>query len=109
MMDLGIKRASLRFLILLAALLFLAGCTEMPTKEEVRESVEKILPVPFEVLSVRELKEVPGLVEVILLARNQTVVVYLDKKAKYVFSGSLMAVDTKANLTLEAQKRFLRK
>ena len=89
--------------------LSLVACSAPPTKEQVKESVKRIIPVNFEVLQVSELKEVPGLYEVILRANNQPIVLYVDKKAKYVISGSLMALDTKTNLTLESQKKFLPK
>ena len=89
--------------------LSLVACSAPPTKEQVKESVKRIIPVNFEVLQGSELKEVPGLYEVILRANNQPIVLYVDKKAKYVISGSLMALDTKTNLTLESQKKFLPK
>ena len=89
--------------------LALAACSTPPTKEQVKESVKRIIPVNFEVLQVAELKEVPGLYEVVLKANSQPIVLYVDQKAKYVLSGSLMALDTKVNLTMETQKKFQQK
>ena len=89
--------------------LSLAGCSNPPSKEQVKESVKNLIPVNFEVLQVAKLKEVPGLFEVVLRVNNQPIVLYVDKTAKYVLSGSLMSIDTKTNLTNETQKKFLQK
>lgn len=89
--------------------LTLAACSPAPTKEQVSDSVRKILPTAFEMLEVRELKDIPGLYEVVVRIDKQPVVLYLDKKMKYVFSGSLVSLETKNNLTVESQKRFLPK
>jgi hypothetical protein len=49
---------------------------------------------------------VPGLIEVAVKMDKQPVVLYMDKKAQYVFSGSLLHVETRKNLTIEAQGRI---
>ena len=90
-------------------LLSLAACSAAPTKDQVKESVKKIIPVAFEVLEVNEVKDIPGLYEVVIRANKQPIVLYMDKKTKYVISGSLMSLDNKSNLTLETQKKFLQK
>jgi hypothetical protein len=64
------------------------------------------MPTNFEVVSVVPLKEVPGLIEVAVKMDKQPVVLYMDNKAQYVFSGSLLHVDTKKNLTIEAQGKI---
>ncbi len=88
----------------------LAACSsEAPNKEEVAASIKKIMPVNFEVLEINKLTDIPGLFEVVVNVGKQPVVFYIDKKAKYVVSGSIVAVDTKKNLTLETQKKFARK
>jgi len=89
----------------------LAGCltacgSSAPTKEEVTASIKKIMPVNFEVVQVTPLKEISGLSEVVALVDRQPVVFYTDKQGKYVLSGSLIAVESKQNLTLETQKKF---
>ena len=85
----------------------LAGCgSSAPSKEEVTASIKKIMPVNFEVVQVTPLKEISGLSEVVALVDKQPVVFYTDRKGKYVLSGSLVAVDSKQNLTLETQKKF---
>jgi protein-disulfide isomerase len=86
----------------------LGACTSAPTKAQAAAAVKKVIPVSFEVLQVKELKEVSGLFEVVIRANKQPIVLYLDKKAQYVFSGSLMSLETKANLTTETQQKFLR-
>lgn len=92
-----------------ACFLALTACSSAPSKEQVKESVKKIMPISFEVVDVREAKEVPGLYQVVLKTGGQPTVVYLDKSGKYLFSGSLMELDTKTNLTAEVQKRYLNK
>lgn len=87
----------------------LTGCGKAPTKELVRESIKNFIPLNFEVLQVSKLDQIPGLYEVVIKVNNQPVVVYVDKKAKFIFSGSIMSTETKQNLTLEAQKKFLPK
>lgn len=89
--------------------LALSGCSKAPAKEQVQESLKKIIPVAFEVLQISEVKDVSGLYEVVLKVNNQPIVLYVDKKAKYAFSGSLMALETKTNLTQETQKKFMQK
>lgn len=77
-----------------------------PKKEDVAASIKKIMPVNFEVSEVSAVKEVPGLFEVLVKADNQAVVLYVNRKATVVVSGSIIEVDTKKNLTLEAQKKI---
>ncbi len=85
----------------------LAACSSSsPTKEEVTASIKKIMPVNFEVVQITPMKEISGLSEVVALVDKQPVVFYTDKKGKYVLSGSLVAVESKQNLTLETQKKF---
>jgi len=86
---------------------FLFACsTQIPSKEAVSESIKKIMPPNFQVLSIVPLKEVPGLIEVSVKMNKQPVVLYMDKKAQYVLSGSLLHIETKRNLTAEAQSKL---
>ncbi|HBG08264.1 MAG: hypothetical protein A2075_06805 [Geobacteraceae bacterium GWC2_58_44] len=94
---------------LCALALALVACSKPPGKEQIQESVKQVIPVGFEVVQVSELKEIPGLYEVVIRVNKQPIVLYLDKKAKYAFSGSLMSLETKTNLTVETQKKFLQK
>lgn len=92
---------------LLFAALYLCSCSsQAPTKEVVSASIKKIMPPNFEVLTVTPLKEVPGLFEVAIKMDKQPVVLYMDQKAQYVLSGSLLHVETKKNLTIEAQGKI---
>ncbi len=89
------------------SLLTLCACsTQGPTKEVVSASIKKIMPPNFEVVTVTPLKEVPGLFEVAIKMDKQPVVLYMDNKAQYVLSGSLLHVETKKNLTIEAQGKI---
>jgi thiol:disulfide interchange protein DsbC len=98
-----------KFIVVSLVAFSLAACSKPPAKEEVQAAVKKFIPVNFEVLQLSELKEIPGLYEVVISVNQQPVVLYVDKKAKYVLSGNVMSVENKANLTLETQKKFQKK
>lgn len=93
-------------LLISVNILLLCSCSSTPTKEAVSESIKNIMPPNFEVVSVTPLKEVPGLLEVAVKLDKQPIVLYMDNKAKYVLSGSLLDPKTKLNLTIEAQKKI---
>ena len=92
---------------LLVVMLLICACSsKVPDKETVSESIKKIMPPNFEVVSILPLKELPGLIEVSVKMDKQPVVLYMDKKAQYVLSGSLLHVESKKNLTIEAQGKI---
>lgn len=92
-----------KFLTVFLLLGVLAGCGGSPSKDVVKASVKKIMPVDFEIAEVKKLNEIPGLFEVVLKLGNQSIIFYTDKDAKYIFSGSIVEADTKKNLTMERQ------
>jgi len=98
-----------RFFTVLTLALALSACTSAPTKDQVATAVKKIIPVPFEIVQLQELKEIPGLYEVVLTVNQQPIVLYVDKKAQYALSGSLMSLDKKINLTAELKNKYLKK
>jgi hypothetical protein len=100
------SESMLRVFFTISLVVMLTACSGTPSKETVVSSIKKIMPPSFEVIEVKPLKEVPGLLEVTVRMENQTVILYMDKKAKYVISGSLLEVDTKKNLTIEALNKF---
>ena len=89
--------------------LLLAACSKPPTNQQLTDAIKKLIPSNIEVLQVNELKAVPSLYEVVVKVNNQPVVLYVDRKAQYVFSGSLVSLDNKLNLTMETQKKFMQK
>lgn len=95
-----------KIVLSLIALLICACSSQLPDKKIVSESIRKIMPPNFEVVSVVPLKEVPGLIEVSVKMDKQPIVLYMDKKAQYVLSGSLLHVESKKNLTIEAQGKI---
>ena|GEM_PF-2267327 len=97
------KKLMVKFSVVAAVLVLLAGCGGAPSKDDVKAAVKKVMPVEFEISEVKKVNEVPGLYEVVLKLGNQVVVFYTDKTAKYLISGSIVEVDTKKNLTLERQ------
>lgn len=98
-------KTTARLLLGLLAVL-LCACSKAPSKEVVSEAIKKIMPPNFEIVSISPLKEVPGLIEVSVKMDKQPVVLYLDKKVKYVLSGSLISLESKQNLTIDAQKKI---
>lgn len=86
-----------------------SSCSKAPTKETVIAAVKKIMPVNFEVVQVRPLAEIPGLSEVVVNVNKQNLVVYMDSKGKYLITGSILKLDTKQNLTQEAQNKLNQK
>lgn len=91
--------------MLFSAALF--GCgSSCPSKEKMKASISKILPVNLEVVEVAQLKEIPGLCEVVVKTDNLPVVFYVDKKGKFVISGSIVELQTKRNITSEKQRKY---
>jgi len=93
--------------VLVAMVLFIYGCSnqpEMPNQQQVAEAVNKILPTSHQVVKVTPVKDIPDLIEVVVKIDKQVLVFYLDKSFKYAFSGSLMEISTKKNLTADVQK-----
>lgn len=99
----------LKKFFVLTLFLLVAACSSTPSKEQAKESIKKIIPVDFEIIELQESKEIPGLVEAVIQASNQTLVVYLDRKAKYLLTGSLMEVGSKTNLTMVKQQKYRQK
>ncbi len=96
----------IRHLAFVILMVLIVACSKTPSKEEAKSSIKQILPVEFEVVEVRKLNEVPGLIEVVLKLDRQHIVFYMDSKAKYIVSGSIVETATKKNLTLERQNAF---
>lgn len=92
-------------IVILVIILLFIGCGG-PSKEKVKESIKQILPIEFEIANIKELKEIPGVYEVVLKLDKQHIVFYVDKKAKYIISGSIVETSTKKNLTLETQNAY---
>jgi protein-disulfide isomerase len=96
-------------MVLLAAVTvsFLSACGGSPlNKEKAAASIKKIMPVNFEILAINKIKDIPGLNEVVVRVGSQTIVLYVDNKAKYLVSGTIMSTETSQNLTLETQKKY---
>lgn len=87
----------------------LTACGGQPKKEEVTASLKKIMPVNFEIVAVAPVNGIAGLFEVHVKADKQPLVLYVNKNAKLVVSGSIVDIDSKQNLTLDAQKKMMAK
>lgn len=84
----------------------ISACNNAPKIEVVTASIKKIMPVNFEIVGISAVEGIPGLFEVLVKADKQPVVLYVNKNAKIVVSGSIINVDSKQNLTLDAQKKI---
>jgi len=100
------KKSLLKLVAIGAVSLALSACGGAPKKEDVAASIKKIMPVNFEIIGVSAVSDIPGLFEVLVKVDKQPVVLYVNKSAKLVVSGSIVNVDSKQNLTLEAQKKI---
>lgn len=100
---------SKRFAVLCLSVLVLSACSKPPAKEQVQAAVKKFIPMNFDVLEVSEVKGIDGLYEAAINVGGHPVIFYVDKKCEYIFTGSMMSTETKANLTTEAQKKFQNK
>ena len=99
-----------RVLVAVAALSCVTACGgSPPSKEKAAASIKKIMPVNFEILAISKVKDIPGLSEVVVRTGNQTIVFYLDNKAKYLVSGTVISTETNQNLTMETQKKYEQK
>ena len=61
------------------------------------------MPANFEIKELKNVSGLPALCEAVVMVNNQPIVLYLDNKAKYIVSGSVIELATKKNLTLETQ------
>lgn len=98
------KKCKITFTLLVT---FLCACSfQTPDKEVVSASIKSIMPPKYEVIKVVPVKEMGGLLEVSLIMDGRPVIIYMDRKAKYVLTGNLMQIETKKNLTTEAQGKI---
>jgi hypothetical protein len=93
---------------MVSALLSLAltACSGAPKKDAVTAAIKKIMPSSFEVVAVNTVPDIAGLYEVLVRIDRQPFVLYVNKNAKLVVSGSIIEVESKKNLTSEAKKRI---
>lgn len=103
------KKNMCRAVVILLACLALTACGGQPKKDEVTASLKKIMPINFEILAISPVNGIAGLFEVQVKADKQALVLYVNKSAKLVVSGSIVDIDSKQNLTLEAQKKMTAK
>jgi Protein-disulfide isomerase len=89
----------------------LAGCqtsSECPTKDTLKANLKDFIPGPFEVESIKPLKEVPNVCEVVLKVGAQPIIFYTGKDGKYVLVGNLIDLANKQNLTKARQHEFMK-
>ena len=92
-------------LIVISAMI--SACSgSCPSPKDARTALQPIMPANFEVKEVRALRELPSLCESVVVTDKQPIVVYLDKKGKVIFSGSVIELASKKNLTMERLKEY---
>lgn len=98
-------------MLLLFSTAMLTACSgSCPSPDAAEKALQSIMPEKFEVKEVRSLPEVPSLCESVVMVDNKTpIIVYVDKKAKFIFSGSIIEIATKNNLTMEKQNSYKKK
>lgn len=97
----------LKVIFSLALILLVTACSgRVPSSETATATLKQIIPLEFKVEKIQALKGIPGLCEVIVIANNQPMVFYLDKKGKYVLSGNLIDAATKKNLTIDILQQY---
>ncbi len=84
------------------------GQTSCPTQDQVKSAVKEFIPQEFNVVSVSNLKDIPGLCEVVIKVGAQPIVFYMDSKGEHIMAGNLLSVKEKKNITAERQKEFMR-
>ncbi len=92
----------------LAVLSCSIGQTSCPTQDQVKSAVKEFIPQEFNVVWVSNLKDIPGLCEVVVKVGAQSIVFYMDSKGKYIMMGNLLSVEEKKNITGERQREFMK-
>lgn len=102
------KKIRQQIALLVTASVLLSACSQsVPSKDEVNAALKSVLTGSFEIVNVTKRNEVNGLIEVVIKHDNQPLVVYFDKNLKYVFTGSVIEMAGKRNITLETQKKYV--
>lgn len=83
----------------------LSGC---PTKDNLKAHLKDFIPGQFEVESIQELKQMPGVCEVVLKVGAQPIILYTNKDGKYVLAGNLIDLTSKQNLTRARQQELMK-
>jgi thiol:disulfide interchange protein DsbC len=97
-------------LALFSGFLF-AGCqtsSECPTKDSLKANIKDFIPGQFEVESIKGIKELPGICEVVLKVGAQPIILYTNKDGKYVLAGNIIDLTSKQNLTKIRQQEFMK-
>jgi len=69
--------------------------------------LKEFMPANFKILSVKPVKDIPGLCEVVIkVAHKPPLIIYMDAKGAYLLSGNLFRLKDKKNLTLENAESY---
>lgn len=103
MMEKNRRRLILRTLAVMFVLCaaFIAGCKSSLSKDAAQTSLKAL--DPDVVVTAVNQTAIKGVVEVIVEGKGKKGLVYMDTTGKYLFSGNLIEIATKTNVT---QKRF---
>jgi hypothetical protein len=104
MLHLPQKRVlTLTGFLLLVVIMSACSSGSCPSKDVAKTALQSIMPANFEIKELKNVSGLPALCEAVVMVNNQPIVLYLDNKAKYIVSGSVIELATKKNLTLETQ------
>ncbi len=96
----------------LGLLIFSTGCqgfaTSCPTEEEVKDAMKGLISGDYTIEDISPLEQIKGLCQVVVKARNQPIVFYIDPQAKYIMAGNLLEIETRKNLTREVARDYMR-
>jgi len=93
------------------ALFLLAGCqikSECPSKDSLKATLKGFILGQFEVESIKPLKEMPSVCEVVLKVGTQPIIFYTNKDGKYVLAGDLIDIANKQSLTASRQQELMK-
>jgi len=91
--------------------LFLAGCqteNKCPSKDRLKANLKDFIPGQFEIESVKPLKEMPGVCEVVLKVGAQPIIFYTNRDGKHVLAGNLIDLTNKENLTKTRKQELIK-
>jgi hypothetical protein len=97
-----IKRTGILFILVFVFAVLPACSGSCPSKETARTVLQPFLQRKFEIAGIRSLPQGLPLCEAVVTVDKQPpFVLYLDKKARYIVSGSIFEAASKKNITLE--------
>ena len=101
-------------LVFVMSILIFPACAKKagncPAKEKAVESIKRLMPIRFDVASISESKQIPGICEIVIeLDKDHPVIFYMDKTGEYIFSGSIVRTKDKTDITQKRLEEYKKK